>query len=76
MMELMRTYLLLLQFRAITLAKTVAATMRLRGEPKSAAVGSPPPQAITPALTRLNPMSITTIPLTKGVIIRRKYLNE
>ena len=46
-------------------------------EPKVPAVlaASPPPQALMPTLMSDMPMSVTTMPLTKGVTTRRAYLS-
>ena len=75
-MELIRKYLFLQRLKNKTLNKTHTATPILRklpNVPLSIAV-YPPPQATTPTLIRLKPMSNTTIPDTKGVITERRYL--
>ena len=42
----------------------------------SACAVAPPPQAVMPTLIRLMPMSVTTMPDTNGVIIRRVYFSR
>lgn len=56
-------------------SNTSPASIRLRMLPNepSATAELPPPQADTPTLMRHSPMSVTTMPYTTGVIIRRAY---
>src|SRR5574344_1714557 len=62
-MELMRRYLLGMELNSRTHRSTIPAIIRLLNEPKlwSAIAALPPPQAITPTLMRLSPMSMTTV---------------
>ena len=53
-------------------AMTSAARPRLAADAKvpSCFASNPPPTLVMPTLTRVSPISVTTIPITNGVMIR------
>ena len=77
-MELMRRYLLELLLKNIITTSTSTARPMLSMLPNvpAALAASPPPQALMPTFMRLRPISVTTMPDTRGVIILRVYFNR
>lgn len=71
----MRKKRLLLRLKMMMSTNTMRAMPMFWSEPKSGAEALPPPQEIMPTLIRLIPISVTTMPLTRGVMIRRAYFS-
>ena len=69
-MPLMRSSGFFMQLKKSTMSSTVPARPRFSKEPKlpSALAPKPPPKSVMPTCTRLRPMSMTTTPLTVGVM--------
>ena len=60
------------RFSRTMLSSTSAPSARLAGAPKSVAP-APPPRSVMPTLIRLTPIRVMTMPVTSGVITRRRW---